>query len=124
VNVDDGVPEPGFGGIDDELCRSFQAHLEVVGRRWNAGILLASVRGALRFSEYRAMIPGISDRLLAQRLRELEAEGLIERTVVPTSPVLVHYRPSRWGRELLQILQPLIFWSHEDNKAASSGTRR
>lgn len=105
------VPETGFEHIDDELCRSFQTHLEVIGRRWNSGIMLAAVRGAMRFSEYRAMITGISDRLLAQRLKELEAEGLIERTVVPTTPVLVQYRPTDRGRELLRILQPLAFWS-------------
>lgn len=116
MTTSSGHPEPGFDHIDDELCRGFQAHLEVVGRRWNSGILLAAVRGAARFSEYRAMIPGISDRLLAQRLRELEAEGFIERTVVPTSPVLVQYFPTRRGRELLHILQPLIFWSYKDEK--------
>ena len=104
-------PEPGFEHIDDELCRSFQTHLEVVGRRWNSGIMLAAVRGATRFSEYRAMVTGISDRLLSQRLRELELEGLIERTVVPTTPVLVQYRPTARGRELLAILQPLVGFS-------------
>lgn len=104
-------PDPGFEHIDDELCRTFQTHLEVVGRRWNSGIMLAAVRGATRFSEYRAMVTGISDRLLAQRLRELEGEGLIERTVVPTTPVLVQYRPTARGRELLHILQPLVGYS-------------
>ena len=65
------------------------------------------------------MIPGISDRLLSQRLRELEGEGFIERIITPTSPVLVQYRPTQRGRELLQILQPLIFWSYKDEKTAS-----
>ena len=110
-------PEPGFENIDDELCRSFQTHLEVVGRRWNSGILLAAVRGATRFSEYRAVVTGISDRLLSQRLRELELEGLIERTVIPTTPVLVQYRPTARGRELLHILQPLVGYSKKYESA-------
>ena len=116
------VPEPGFEHIDDELCRSFQTHLEVIGRRWNSGIMLAAVRGATRFSEYRAMITGISDRLLSQRLRELEFEGLIERTVVPTTPVLVQYRPTARGRELLHILQPLVGFSQKYERADANVT--
>ena len=100
----------GYEHINDDLCRSFQVHLEVIGRKWNSGIMLAAVRGATRFSEYRGMIDGISDRLLAQRLKELESEGFIERTVTPTTPVLVEYRPTESGRELMQILQPLAHW--------------
>ena len=111
--------ESGYEHINDDLCRSFQVHLEVVGRKWNSGIMLAAVRGATRFGEYRAMIDGISDRLLSQRLRELESEGFIERTVTPTTPVLVEYRPTESGRELMQILQPLAHWtvSHKSGAA-------
>ena len=99
--------EQGFELIDDDMCHSFQSHLEVVGRRWNSAILLAGMRGATRFSEYRAMILGISDRLLTQRFKELEAEGFIERKVVPTTPVLVQYLLTPRGRELMRVLQPL-----------------
>ena len=100
--------EHGFEQIDDDVCRDFQWHLEVVGRRWNSAILLAGMRGATRFSEYRHMIRGISDRLLTQRFKELELVGLIERKVVPTTPVLVQYRLTDQGRELMRILQPLV----------------
>ena len=99
--------ETGFEHIDDELCRGFLVHVEVVGRKWNSAILLAGVRGARRFSEYRESVTGISDRLLAQRFKELELEGLIERTVTPTTPVLVQYEPTEFGRDLLRALQPL-----------------
>ena len=99
--------------IDDDLCRSFQVHLEVVGRKWNSGILLAGMRGATRFSEYRTMVTGISDRLLSQRLRELEVEGFIERTVTPTTPVLVQYLLTERGRSLMRALQPLVHWGVE-----------
>lgn len=99
--------ETGFEHIDDELCRGFLVHVEVVGRKWNSAILLAGVRGARRFSEYRESVAGISDRLLAQRFKELELEGLIERTVTPTTPVLVQYEPTDFGRDLLRALQPL-----------------
>lgn len=96
--------------IDDDLCRSFLASVELVGKRWSSGILLALTRGATRFSEILAMVDGLSDRLLAQRLRELEASGLLERTVIPTTPVQVRYALTDRGRDLLQSLQPLVGW--------------
>jgi len=101
-----------YQGIDDSGCRTFQDALELVGRRWTGAILLAGLRGARRFGEYRRTVTGISDRLLAQRLKELESDGLIERTVIPTSPVQVQYAPTSDGRELMTLLQPLIDWSH------------
>jgi DNA-binding HxlR family transcriptional regulator len=102
--------ETQYAKINDDLCRGFLSHLETVGRKWNGAILLAAVRGSTRFSQYRAAIEGISDRLLAQRLRELETEGFIKRTVTPTTPVLVEYRATERGRELMQLLQPLAEW--------------
>jgi DNA-binding HxlR family transcriptional regulator len=101
----------GLGhGIDDLACRSFQGALELVGKRWTGAILLAGARGARRFVEYRTRITGISDRLLSQRLRELEEEGLVERTVVPTTPVQVRYALTPLGTELIAALQPLVDW--------------
>ncbi|MFJ4844740.1 MULTISPECIES: winged helix-turn-helix transcriptional regulator [unclassified Streptomyces] len=98
-------------GIDDSSCPNLQGALELVGRRWTGGILEAASHGARRFGEYRAMVTGISDRLLAQRLKELEAEGLIERTVVPTTPVQIRYSLAPDGRTLVEALQPLAMWS-------------
>ncbi|WP_234436118.1 winged helix-turn-helix transcriptional regulator [Streptomyces sp. NRRL S-813] len=97
--------------IHDDSCPSFQAALELIGRRWTGSILSAAAQGARRFGEYRAVIDGISDRLLAQRLRELETEGLIERTVIPSTPVQIRYDLSTEGQALLRALQPLAHWS-------------
>ena len=95
-------------GVNDERCRGFVPLLELTGRRWVGQIILAGVRGAERFRQYRMMVPGISDRMLSLRLRELEQAGVMERTVVPTMPVTIQYRPTAEGRELLEALQPLI----------------
>ncbi len=116
----------GYESIDDDLCRGFQAHLEIVGRRWTSAILLAGMRGATRFSEYRAMIDGISDRLLTQRLKELEAEGFVRRTVQPTTPVSIRYELTDKARELMAILQPLTSWSmaHDHNTARRTKSKR
>ena len=96
--------------IDDEQCRRFLSAVELVGKRWSSGILLALARGATRFSEILAMVDGLSDRLLAQRLRELEGSGLLERTVIPTTPVQVRYALTDRGADLLHSLQPLVGW--------------
>ena len=73
-------------------------------------MLIAGYVGARRFSEYRRFAAGISDRMLTQRLRELEHRGLIERTVVPSMPVQISYAPTRRGEGLVRALQPLVDW--------------
>ncbi|MBP2337188.1 winged helix-turn-helix transcriptional regulator [Saccharothrix coeruleofusca] len=93
---------------DDERCRTFVPLLELVGRRWVGLIILAGMRGAERFGQYRAMVGGISDSVLSQRLKELTRCGLMNRTVVPTTPVTVRYRPTADGVALVAALQPLI----------------
>lgn len=111
-------PETGFEHIDEKKCRLFTGYIEIIGKKWTVGIMLAGIRGATRFVEYRAHVPGISDRLLNQRLKELEGEGLIERTVVPTTPVLVQYRPTERGRSLMRALEPLAAWGVDDYEQA------
>ncbi len=105
------IPSTDLTRIDDELCRSFLGSVELVGKRWSSGILLALARGAERFSEIVASIPGLSDRVLAERLRELERAGLLQREVIATMPVQVRYRLTDRGRDLLESLQPLVGWS-------------
>lgn len=79
-----------------------------MGRRWNGGVLLALGCGAERFSEVLRAVPGLSDRMLAARLKELETHGAIVRTVTPTVPVQVRYRLSPYGEKLLDAVLPLI----------------
>ncbi|CAL9627174.1 winged helix-turn-helix transcriptional regulator [Streptomyces sp. enrichment culture] len=110
--------------IHDEACPSFQEALEVVGRRWTGSILVAASRGATRFGEYRASISGISDRLLSQRLKELEGRDLIRRTVVPTTPVQITYSLTPAGESLIDALQPLAEWSMLRAAQAGAATAR
>jgi len=98
------------GRIDDESCREFVDSVELVGKRWTAAIMLAAARGAQRFSELHHAVDGISARLLTVRLKELEDNELIERTVIPTTPVQVRYELTPRGKELLAGLMPLIRW--------------
>ena len=95
---------------DSEVCRTSQDAIEFVGRRWVGVVLIAGYLGARRFSEYRRFSAGISDRMLTQRLRELEHRGLLERTVIPTMPVQITYAPTPRGQGLVRALQPLVEW--------------
>ena len=104
---------PDFQHIDDDECHRFQGTMELIGRRWSSAILLALTRGAERFSEIRAVIPGLSDRLLSQRAKELEAAGLIERRVVASTPVQISYHLTRRGADLMESLQPLAHWGQQ-----------
>jgi DNA-binding HxlR family transcriptional regulator len=96
--------------IDDAECRRFQSSVELVGKRWSSGILLAVAQGARRFTEILATVSGLSDRLLSQRLKELEREGLLEREVIATTPVQVRYHLTDRGADLMRSLQPLVTW--------------
>ena len=97
----------GWETVDDEQCRQATSIVELVGRKWSSGILLAMSRGATRFREIVVTVEGLSDRMLAVRLKELEHAGLIDRVVEPTVPVMVRYRLSSRGSDLLASLQPL-----------------
>jgi len=109
--------------IDDDECRRFQSAVELIGKRWSSAILLALARGADRFGEIRAMVPGLSDRMLAERIRELQTAELVERDVVPSTPVQIRYHLTERGLDLIRSLQPLVKWGHRwQHPAADDGT--
>ncbi|MEU7899571.1 helix-turn-helix domain-containing protein [Nonomuraea sp. NPDC049152] len=92
-------------------CPHFQVAIELVGRRWNGVILLALARGATRYGELRDAVPGLSERLLAQRLRELESSGVVAREVRPTTPVQIRYSLTESGTALVEAMRPLMQWA-------------
>lgn len=89
----------------------FQRTAELAGRKWNAAIMMSLSQGAVRFTQIRQHVDGLSDRLLAARLRELEQAHLVERTVIPTTPVQVQYVLTPAGEELMRVLSPLVGWA-------------
>jgi DNA-binding HxlR family transcriptional regulator len=76
-------------------------------------VLQALFTGAHRFADIRAAIPGVSDVMLTRRLRELEDAGLVERWVLPSSPVHVEYHLTQMGSEAGPVLDAVIEWSHK-----------
>jgi DNA-binding HxlR family transcriptional regulator len=95
-----------------QVCPHFRAAVELIGARWSGAILRALLLGRARFAEIRAVIPGLSDTMLTVRLRELEAAGVVCRSVWATSPVRVEYSLTEAGRELAPILDALVSWAH------------
>jgi DNA-binding HxlR family transcriptional regulator len=80
---------------------------DLLERRWQLSIIYAALAGALRFNEFAEAIAGISPRMLSERLRDLEGAGLLERTVLPTSPPTVEYRLTVRGRRLAPVIEAM-----------------
>lgn len=95
------------------LCPLFHRAVELVGRRWTGAIIFVLLRGRTRFAGLRAAIPDITDRMLSERLRELEQEGVVERCVIPDTPVRVEYALTEKGRALATAVDALGAWAHE-----------
>jgi len=93
------------------VCPHFHAAIELIGKRWTGAIVSALTAGPLRFGELASAVPGMSDRLLSRRLRELEQEGLVSREVEAGSPVRVSYALTEAGAELGPALTELRSWA-------------
>lgn len=110
--------------IEEDDCQRVLAVMDVIGRRWSSGVLLALGQGAERFTEIQGRVNGLSARLLAVRLRELEAAGLVDRVVTPSTPVSVRYALTARGRELLVAFQPLARYAQRWEEPAGWVTGR
>ena len=94
-----------------ELCTRFHRASELIGRRWTGAIIFVLLKARCRFATLRDAIPDITDRMLSDRLQELEAEGIVERTVIPETPVRVEYALTRKGRALADAIQAISHWA-------------
>jgi DNA-binding HxlR family transcriptional regulator len=94
-------------------CPHFHRAVELVGKRWTGAILyvLLHTEGPLRFSEIGHAVPDLSDRLLSERMKELERCGIVDRKVAATSPVRVEYALTDRGRDLEPALAQLKDWA-------------
>jgi DNA-binding HxlR family transcriptional regulator len=98
-------------GLKPQLCARFHRAVELIGGRWTGAVIQLLLNGRMRFAQLRDAIPDISDRMLSERLRELEAEGIVERIVVPETPVRVEYELTEKGRALEQALASVGKWA-------------
>ena len=95
------------------VCPRYHYAVELIGRRWTGAILRMLLTDSRRFAELASSIPDLSDRMLAERLRELEQEGIVERTVVPETPVRVEYSLTKKGRGLAVAFDAIAEWAHK-----------
>jgi DNA-binding HxlR family transcriptional regulator len=102
------------------LCARFHKAIELVGGRWTGALIQLMLSGPKRFCELREGVPEISDRMLSERLRSLEEEGIVERLVIPETPVRVEYRLTDKGKALEPSLKALAKWAERFVDAAAS----
>ena len=96
-----------------ECCPHLHEAIELIGKRWSGAIVhvLLTSGKPLRFSEVAEAIPQLSDRLLSERMKELEARGIVERQVHAEAPVRVEYELTTMGRDLAPALGELRRWA-------------
>lgn len=96
---------------ETEDCRVISEMLSRIGDKWTVLVVTYLGEGSMRFSELRRKIGGISQKMLTVTLRNLERDGLLTRTIYPTSPPAVEYELTDLGRELLVPVQELADWA-------------
>ncbi len=98
---------------EPQLCSQFHQAIELIGRRWTGAIVFLLLKSPCRFAALRDAIPEITDRMLSERLQELEREGVVRRTVVPETPVRVEYALTKKGRALAEAIDAMVEWAHK-----------
>ncbi len=106
--------EPGV------VCALYHQAVELIGKRWTGAIVSILMRGPVRFNVLVSAVPGMSERLCADRLRELEAAGLVSRRVLPGPPVGVEYALTEAGQDLNEAIEALGKWAHRWLEPASA----
>ena len=109
--------------MSGSLCPRFHKAIELIGSRWTGAVLRLLLNGRARFAELRDAIPDISDRMLSERLRVLEEEGLIERHVLPDPPIKVEYELTQMGKELHRSLEAIGTWAEKWLPASASESK-
>ena len=104
-------------------CPLYHEAVELVGRRWTGAIVRVLKDAPLRFSEICQAVPELSDRLLSERMKELEARGIVTRTVIPGPPLRVQYELSEMGRDLQPALDEIQRWAGRWLAAAEHAER-
>ncbi|WP_054028464.1 winged helix-turn-helix transcriptional regulator [Bacillus sp. FJAT-28004] len=94
------------------LCPRFQKGMELISKRWTGLIIFQLLSGPQRFSAVQSALP-ISGRLLSERFKELENEGIVDRHVYPEIPVRIEYSLTEKGRALEPIIREIVVWSQD-----------
>lgn len=98
--------------LSGAFCPYYHRAAELIGRRWTGAILRALLNDIVRFSDLRKTIPALSDRMLSERLKELEEEGIVTRVVIPETPIRIEYRLTEKGRGLGSVVESISDWAN------------
>ncbi|MDF2814761.1 MAG: HxlR family transcriptional regulator [Paenibacillus sp.] len=95
------------------LCPKFETAFEILGKRWTGLIIQVLMNGPLRFKDISNMIPGMSDRMLTERFKELEQQGVLIRRVYPEMPIRIEYDLTDKGRALRDVMAEVQKWGDQ-----------
>lgn len=95
----------------EQMCPRYEQAMGLLGKKWTGLIIRILLGGPRRFSDFRAQVPELSDRLLSERLKELEEEGIVERVVHDTRPVLIEYTLTEKGKALRRVVEAIETWA-------------
>jgi DNA-binding HxlR family transcriptional regulator len=98
-------------GETQGLCARFHKAVELIGGRWTGALIQLLLNGPARYCELRQAVPEISDRMLSERLRELEIEGIVQRAVYAETPVRIEYALTAKGKALEPALAAIGKWA-------------
>lgn len=97
------------------MCPRFENAFELIGKRWTGLIIRTLLNGQNRFSDIEEAIPNMSARMLTERFKELEKEGIIIRKVYPETPVRIEYELTEKGRDLQSAMDEIQKWAEKWN---------
>lgn len=96
-----------------QACPRYEEAIAILGKKWTGLILRLLMDGPKRFTDFKSHIPGLNDRSLSDRLRELEEAGVLVREVHDTKPVLIEYRLTEKGRALEPVVKAIQAWAED-----------
>lgn len=107
--TDQALTETGL----PHMCPRYEHATQLLGKRWTGLLLAVLMQGSCRFCELTSLVEGLSDRVLSDRLRELEAEGIVKRVVFPQIPVRIEYQLTEKGHALKPLIEAIHTWAEE-----------
>ncbi|MCM3784154.1 helix-turn-helix transcriptional regulator [Neobacillus mesonae] len=96
-----------------KMCPRFESAFSFLGKRWNGLIIQTLMDGPKRFKDISNLIPQMSDKMLSERMKDLEGEGILIRHVYPETPVRIEYELTDKGKALQPVMQGIQQWAEE-----------
>lgn len=95
------------------MCPRFEAAFCILGKRWNGLLIQVLLSGPKRFKDISALIPTMSDKMLSERMKDMEAAGIVVRNVYPETPVRIEYTLTDKGLALQPVMEAIGQWAEQ-----------